>query len=218
MRYITHIDNLLLYLNNGHIAHRFGPYGTLIVGDPFTNVGNANRIHIHYGNVGLMHIFPTTLDGDDADPHIELCGLGSLTRLDWNGDVLPNLQDGYWRNFFEAPLIAAATPTISSVSGYADVYYQVIAGTVIYAGTTYTVGEQFYTDGLNTVITGTGLFALCIPPALTNKCECFRDEEFRLKHLKVGDEPADYYEFRDGGFDPRDSNDSTDADWYGWIR
>lgn len=215
MRYISQFANLALFKDNGELAHVFGPDGVLVVGSLTTASGAGNYIDAaaNAGDTGdeLQLPYSTDLDGN-AVTRLEMAGLGSLDTSTQTGGSVTTLAEGY-RTFYEAPVL---TGTTSSVSSVANVYYKVLSGSVTYDGTTYTKNQVFYTDGVTTATTGSGTFALDIPPALKNECDTFRDEQFKIKHLKDGTESTAYYNFTDG-MTPRSSLTCTDDTFFGFT-
>jgi hypothetical protein len=224
MRYITQHSDLILQRNDGKIGYdsttgveyRFGIQGILNVGSLTTNIGTGNAIDASLktdDTESLQLIYPTDLLG--ATTHrIEMAGQGSLTSSDCDGTALPSLQTGYRGFIFEAPVMTGT----DTVVGVADIYYRVLSGTVTYRGVVYSAGDEFVTAGGTTATTGSGTFALTIPPYLDGQCEKFRTEQFEINALKTGDEPSDFWKFSIGGATPRDSLTCTDADYFGWIR
>lgn len=224
MRYISQHSNLVLYKDNGEIAHswdrstatgtairgteyKFGTDGVLGLGTLTTNSGYGNYIDAASvswdTDAKLAYIYDTDLSGATTTK-VEMAGQGDLT----------DPTDGYRGIFFEAPTLQSDT-AVSSTSG---VYYEVISGSVIYDSTTYNRGDQFVTDGSETAVTGTGTFALAIPPMLAKKCDAFRTEHFKIKSLATGNESTSYWDYSTGswgGFNPNDSLTSTDSDYFG---
>lgn len=217
MRYISHISNLVLYTKNGAIVDRFDYNGVLVKGDGTTNLGTGNQIDVvlksSTPNDETMRVYTTDLLGNSAISE-EMCGLGNLASLDLALAGLDSLQQGYNRNYFEAAVLTSTTDVVSDLS--ANIYYEVLTGTTIYDGTTYTVGQVFYTDGSTTATTGTGTFALTIPPALNRECQAFRPEHFKIKSLLTGNESSADWSYAEG-FAPRDNMTTDDPDYFAYT-
>lgn len=216
MRYITHRDTLVLFEKRGKPRHTFGPFGVLIVGDNSCTVAGYRidaELRPSAPTTELMPMFPNDLAGAQASCP-EVCGLGTLTTTRVGGAATASLAVGRRGLFFEAPVIATTT----NLPNVAGIYYEVLSGTAIYNSVTYTKGEQFVSEGGGVIaVTGSGTYALCIPPALAKKADEFLAENFKIKHLKLGDESSSYFDWNAGGFEPRDSQDSPDTDFFGWI-
>lgn len=211
MRYITQHGPLVLYTDTGGVvtmAYRFGQDGVL-------DLGTGNEI----ATTNMYVLFSTALLGA-ATPALERCGMGSLVGTDDDGSALTNLEDGYRGFFFEAPFVEVTSDPSSpgTVPALAGIHYKVYSGTLTYNSVSYSAGKTFITDGSATSVTGDGKYAVVIPPALSKKVEEFTAEQFKIGHLKTGDEPYDYWLPNKGGFDGRSSLLSTDADFWGYIR
>lgn len=218
MRYISPFANFTIYKNGGALAHNFGADGVCVVGSLTTATGAGNYIDAS-ANPGdtdeeIQLLFAADLDGNNTN-RLERAGLGSLDKSTQESGAgsLTNISDGF-RYFFEAPVLTGTTDSVVAVSG---VYYKVLSGTVTYNGTSYTKGQEFMANGSETATTGSGTFALTIPPALKNECEAFRDELFKVRHLQKGDESTSFYDFEDG-YTPRSSLTCTDDNFFGWTR
>lgn len=236
MRYITHIPNLILYKDNGGVAHawdksvspylpmkkeyRFGLNGTLVVGDLSTNLGTGNAIdasaNSYYPTEKLQWIYDTDLNGGTTT-YIERAGQGTLDGHAASGD-LSTLSWGYRGIFFEAPILDSPY-TGDLVVGAT---YEVRSGTVTYEGYDYTQTDSFVAS-LATGTLGTGEFALTLPAELENaNCDAFRSSNFRITSLQVGDESNDYWAWNKGayygGFEEKDSLVSADENYFGWTR
>jgi hypothetical protein len=218
MRYITQHSGLQLFKNDGTAQHRFNPQGILLVGSKTTAAGAGNFIvsATQTPDTGtLQRPWATDLDGNTTQT-LEMAGLGTLTQVSKSGATLASLMTGYRGTFFEAPEL---TSTTSAVSATAGIHYIVISGTTIYNGTTYVAGEEFVTTGGITATTGTGKFALTIPPELKQDCSG-NDNRFALfkeRRLFRGDETQDWDVWRDGGFQPRSSGVCTSSDFQGYV-
>jgi len=215
MRYISQYDTTILQNNTVEAVYRFGPRGILIVGDATCGVGAANVIDADLKSTAgdqLQRVYETDLSGALTNC-LEMCGLGTLNKTA-KGGALNVLNCGYRGRFFEAPILTGT----ESVPNVAGIYYEVLTGTVTYNSVSYSVGEQFVVVSGETATSGTGTFALTIPPALTKKCDPFYAEEFKIAQLKEGDESSSYFDWNDGGFEPRDSVNSPDTDFFGWTR
>lgn len=212
MRYITQHSNLVLYTKGGDAKYRFGPQGVLVVG---AATCTSTKIDPDATGADLMRKYDTDLLGATTIS-IEMVGQGSLDKKNDSGSALTNLEDGYRGFFFKAPPITS--PSATDIPATAGIWYRVLTGQVCYAATWYAVGDEFESDGTNRPTTGTGTFALTIPPEITKNCDPFRDELFKVKHLKNGDEALNYWKWTDGGYEPHDSITCTDTDYYGWTR
>ena len=212
MRYISKHADAILLKTDGSINkdYNFNPDGVLVVGSLTTDAGAGNAI----SPTGLFVLYPTDLDSNTVTC-LEMCGMGSLTKVSGAGSALTNLSDGYRGYFYPAPVL---TGTSDAVSGTGGIRYKVLSGTVTYAGTDYGVGEIITTDGSTTATTGTGTFAVYLPQRLEKAAEEFLTEEFKIKSLLVGDEPNDYWRYNISGAESRNSLVSTDSDFVGWTR
>jgi len=231
MRYISHIDHLVLYssmlppqtLDPTAAPMGYRPLyrffnGELIVGDPTTGDGAGNSIDFGTSSTPpeqrVQRIFPTDLSGraeGEAGVNIaELCG---LNRLFWEAPLI-NIEPG---GEFE-PQDATGTyrwDPLAPPLTYA-VRYRVLRGTVTYNGRTYRPvedGQQNIirlTDTSNiTAGPGGATIALHVPePAERERLDQMRDILFRWKHLLVGDEAA-WDITQPGSYQGRD---------FGWIR
>ena len=237
MRYVSHIDNLVLYssmlppnsLDPATAPTGYRPLyrfynGVLIVGDPTTGTGAGNSIAFGDSStppeLRVQRIFPTDLSGrteDDSGVVIgELCGLNRL--------------------FWEAPLITVNpgtpfTPPAATAEFRHDpnappityrVRYQVISGTVRVGSREYRAVEDgrqniFYVETAGDppsivnveAVGGPAVIALYYPePVEKDKFDQMRDIMFRWKHLLVGDEAA-WDITQPGSYRGRD---------FGWIR
>ena len=202
--------------NGGKIFYSF-KNGVLTVGDPKTHTGAGNFAYYTQGATpadNMVELYADDLDGN-AVSVIEMCGLGSLTGKSYTGATLTNKEDGYRGYFFESPILTSTTDVVSAVVG---ITYEVLSGTVIYKGVTYTKGQTFVTAGGTTATTGTGTFAVTFTADFGNLCDAFLDCQFKIKHLMRGDEMEDYFLWTEaGGFDPKDSLTCTDPGYYGWV-
>lgn len=219
MRYITHLSNHILQTKNGELVARFGPQGVLIVGDGTTRTGTANQIDVvlkaSTPNDETMRVFPTDLLGNILISE-EMVGMGNLASLNTAGANLSSLEQGYNRNYFEAPIEISTTDAVSAV---ANVYYEVLTGTTQYpdtSGTIYTKGQVFFTDGTNTATTGSGTFALTIPPALNIECQAFRPEQFKIKNLITGKESTTDWAYN-SAYSPKDNMDVNDPNYFAYV-
>lgn len=222
MRYITQFSNLILQTKNGALVARFGTQGVLIVGDPTTRDGAGNRIDsVLKGstpNDETMRVFPTDLLGNSIICD-EMVGMGSLISLDTADSPanLTSLQVGYNRNYFEAAIQTSSDVDTGDASTVSDVYYEVLTGEAIYQTVTYTKGQIFITiNGIDDAVTGTGTFALTIPPALNIECQAFRPEHFKIKTLLTGNESTTPWTYS-SDYTPRDDMVTSDPDYFGYV-
>jgi hypothetical protein len=149
----------------------------------------------------------------------EMSGMGYLEGKD---GTIANIENGWMgRLFFQAPLLTAtvAAPIAGS-------WYQVLSGSVTYNGVVYTAGSprrSYFKITAATAITiavdTQATFSLALPPEMRNTpCENL-DEQFRIKHLLYGDEPAAYFTYdTPSGFEPRNSLISVDNNFIGYSR
>jgi len=208
-RYISQHDKLML-LNtfNGDLIHLFDQ-GILIVGDPTTNGGAANVID----PTSLPHLFATDLDGSGTAHDLEHVGLGSLNGKDYGGTSLAKMAYGYRGKFFMANPVVAGTETI-----LAGQRWQVTSGSVTYGGVAYSRGDVVETTyGTNFVNVSSGRVAPYLPLDLVNACNAFREEEYKIKNLKVGDEVNGYWDWNTG-YTARNSVDPNSDDFIGYVR
>lgn len=217
MRYITNIDDLVLYKNDGTAAYTFGPHGILIVGTA-TGTGAANEIFADAipadTDDQLQLLWAADLDGNAAS-RIEMAGQGTLDNLTYTAAGLAVLTDGFWRMFFEAPPIAGGVAT----SAVLNVKYGVLTGTILYNGVTYTKGQTFkVVAGQTATVGANSTYALQIPDELLNVCATFRDALFQVKNMKEGDEDAGHFLWTNGGFTPKDSLACASSRYVGWLR
>lgn len=215
MRYISQFDNAVIYDGNGAVKHKF-ERGVLVVGDPTTGTGAGNFIDATTQTVAadtLQRVYTKDLAGN-TNNFIEMVGQGALDGFDHTPAALSPKEKGYRGFFFEAPKVAAGSATY--VVGQR---WQVLSGGVVtYNNTGYTVNQVFMiVSGVTTVTTDSGYVALYLPQDLVNACEAFRDCEFKIKNLKVGDEVNGYWDWHTG-YDARNENDPVDVDFIGWTR
>lgn len=209
-RYITHISNLKLINEKGEVIYNFGLEGELIIGDPTSFTGAANKIDPDK----IVKIYETDLLGGTTQI-IEIKGQGSLNKKNDAGADLPKLETGYRGKFFKAPPITPGSNTVAAIQG---IRYKVLKGTVTYKSVTYKQNDVFVSDGTTTATSGTGRFALYLPKFLTDECCDDSTEHFKIKKLMHGDESTAYWFPDEGGFVPRASLTTTDANFYGWVR
>ena len=223
MRYISKYHELALYRNDGSIAHKF-KYGELIIGDATTRNGtdlttSTAGYTVDAGTKSdttrqIMIVKPDLagkVEGEVGFNRYEGTGLGSLNKVDNDGDALAALVNGYAGTYFEAPeLVNTATLVVGA-------WYEVLRGTATYKGTTYSRGEKFKVVSGTTSFTGSGTIALSLYP-LVNPYTDMTAEHFKIKNLMNGDESTDYWNVTEGGFEPRNSMTSSVDDFYGWMR
>ena len=189
MRYISFYDEFALHNRNGNVRHKFWQ-GELIVGDPTTKTGTGNSIDtaVNATDPGL-ELMPLVPSGANRDA---ICGMGTLTT---NPIVVGQ--------YYESPYISIGA---TAVPAPADLVFKVISGTVTYKSVSYSVGQEFTSDGTTVVATGTtgATFAITIPPALKAREMDNRDAMFREKHLLTGNEAYGYHSWSAaGGFLPK---------------
>lgn len=228
MRYISQHANYIISKRNGDPLYKFGPTGVLIVGSSTTNFGETagHSITQTYdsGTVGnnVVSLFESGLSGTANSPIRECWGQGSLDGTDDAGTALADLDDGYRGYFFPAPIINVSGTSTGNISGLSGIWYEVLLGKVSYSGVVYKKGDMFKADGGTTAATAypttsTAQIALALPPALKNRAIYDRDGEFHNKNLGHGDEPFSYYSFT-SGYEPRDSDTTSDDDFFGYVR
>ena len=106
--------------------------------------------------------------------------------------------------YYESPYLSIGATSVPTLRG---LVYRVNSGTVIYKGMSYTVGQEFETDGTTTATTGTtgATFTITIPPSIKAREMDNRDAMFREKHLLTGNEATGYHSWTAlGGFLPKD--------------
>ena len=238
MRYEALDANLILYnigdatkLETGTVAYnpttklqyRFAKQGVLTVGDGTTKttgytIGDNVPNNISADNANcLMQIYPTDLAGVTTS-HFEMAGLGTLNGIRTGGATC-DFMKGLRGIFFEAPPVAAGT----AVTNTAGVTYKVLDGHVTYNGTKYNQGQKFVvvagvTSTTATVGEAVGHFALTLPKQLTQGCEAFLSEEFKINELMVGDESNSYWNWDSTGADARADNLTTSTNYFNWTR
>lgn len=223
MRYISKYHDLALYRNDGSIAHKFHN-GELIIGDTTTRNGTDTTTSTAGYTVDAATKSDTSrqiqivkpdlagkVEGEVGFNRYEGTGLGSLNKVDNDGDALAALVNGYLGTYFEAPEL---TNTATLVVG---AWYEVLSGTVTYNSVVYSEGEKFKVVTGVTSFTGSGVIALSLYP-LVNQCTDMTAEHFKIKNLMNGDESTDYWNVTEGGFEPRNTLTSSDADFIGWMR
>lgn len=216
MRYISTKNDLVLYERGGKIRHKF-KNGVLAVGSLTTNVGTGNSIDAALRtdfSKELMPIYSTDLLGATTQC-LEMCGLGSLTNANLAGSSLTTYEVGLRGAFFQAPVISTGSSTVPAAKGRE---FEILTGTVTYAGVTYSVGQVFVSDGSTTTTSGSGTFALSIPSSLRATKNEFRTEQFKINSLAKGDESKSYWNQDQYGAAATASLTSTDADYVGWTR
>lgn len=230
MRYISPIEDLVLYRNNGEIAHKF-KNGELICGDRSTRDGTnlaADALPYtvdYYAYVAapeteIVTPFESVIGTRESEAvwvRLEEIGLGYLTGFGYDGSTaLASLPDGYRGSFYEAPDIATGALTVPAIAG---IKYEVTAATVTYDGVAYALGEVFTSDGTITTTSGAGgKFAVVLPRALKNAVDQMEAEAFAQAHLL---DPADaiaYWNKTNGGYTATDSLTSTDFNFVGRMR
>lgn len=193
-RYISAIDNLVLYTKGGVSKYKFqrGLLDLPTEIDVSTYTDEALELSYPHlvltgANAGTRPTSPT-----DAEKK-EMAGLGNLA-------IAANRLDAF--RFYEAPILTATSGTVAAV---ADTVYIVIAGTVTYDGVTYKAGQTFLADGSTTATTGTGRYHLWFPESILQTPEQYSEEWFRIAHLPKPDDALSYYD-QSGeyeGFEPQ---------------
>lgn len=228
MRYISKNPNLTLYSRDGNVKHQF-VNGVLTVGSLTTAYPLATNsiVATPTSNVG-DDLAPVIKDGTDLKGFttgacVEIAGQGALTGVTYasfkTGESLTALECGYRGVFFPAPQI---TPGATTVPATADIWYEVLSGSVTYAGVTYgkkeSAGAYFKSDGSTTTTSGSGTFALTLPPALAgDPADQFRNEAFALTQLGTPDAVTGYWNLQKD-YTPTDSLVSTDDTYFAYIK
>lgn len=229
MRYISQFNDLVLYRNNGEIAHKF-KNGVLVCGDSTTRNGTNLTTdalpytvdYYAYSSATETEIMQTlesviaTRESEADWVRIEKIGLGYLRKLGYdNTTALASLADGWRGIFFEAPVI---TPGATTIPAVANIRYEVLSGSVVYDGVTYTVGDIILSDGSTTTTSGTGTFALAIPTALKNTVDQMEAEAFAQAHLLKPTDAIGYWNKINGGYTASSSMTTTDFNFIGANR
>lgn len=212
-RYISHIPNLTLFNRDGTVRAQF-VNGVYEIGQLTTNGGlySIDPSVQTDADTSLQTPWSTDLLGATTQ-RIEMAGMGSLTKTNAAGSALTNLEDGYVRTFYYAPVISGGTAT-SSVVG---VWYEVLSGNLTYNSIVYHKGDKFETVTGQTSTSGsTATYALTIPPDLAKDIDSYRDEYFEQVHLNDPSEATGYWDPMSGST-TYDSNVSTDTDYFGKI-
>lgn len=201
-RFISQHSHLSLFDTNGRVKYKF--INGEFIGDivaPTLDKTDADYswelTPVRTQGSQIYDITGTAISGgSSAAARLESTGYGYLEGMTG--------VSGYKGTFFKANITSGAT-AVNAMTPVSGVYYDVLDGYLTYGGKKYWRGEMFKGVTGTPSLAASGVkVALAIPPALSSTNNDYRNELFKIAHLKDGDEVQESGPQFEGGYLPND--------------